>query len=493
MPGTTKTIDQNKISRELKKAIGDNKVKTDAAVIISYASDPPPVYRKPGYIVLPESKEDVKSVLLIANKYKVPVTPMMRGVNLAGYTLASEGGILLDMRRMNKIIEINTDSGYAVIEAGVNFDILTTALKEKGFRCAIPTAPGGSAVVGNALSRPTTDQCQRHLDSILDLEVVLPDGTTFHTGSSQFPHSGAHLRYGPHPDLAGLFTCAYGTMGIVTQAAIRIYTINESNRVNLTAFNDFSSAVDFVKDIINNNIPEHCIIWNWQLYDTFAVDVSKPGTVVPKELLGDPRIPPKGKPYCVVTSFLSGYEETMVAHEKVIAKVAQKFNGKALTDKEIDKLMPVAKMGWDILYAKYHQIEPTFFGLGRYMVWIMLTEPAQVKQMEKYAVEEFTKVGVMPVCYYSQPFDNGRSMFFRIFCFPDPNDEKKINEVKNNYQRMFKTAMERYGAVPMRHKAEYRTIQMTGGYYEALKKIKRTFDPNNILNPGVQLFKEEDL
>jgi FAD/FMN-containing dehydrogenase len=493
MPRTAITTDRNKISRELKKAIGDNKVKTDSAVIMSYASDPPPVYRKPGYVVLPESKEDVKSVLMIANKYKVPVTPMMRGVNLAGYTLASDGGILLDMRRMNKIIEINTDSGYAVIEAGVNFDILTTALKQKGFRCAIPTAPGGSAVVGNALSRPTTDQCQRHMDSVVDLEVVLPDGTTFHTGSAQFPHSGAHLRYGPHPDLAGLFTCAYGTMGIVTQAAIRIYTINEANRVNLTAFNSFADAVDFVKDIINNNIPEHCIIWNWQLYDTFAVDVSKPGTVVPPELKGDPRVPPKGKPYCVVTSFLSGYEETMVAHEKVIARVAQKYHGKALTDEEVNKLMPVAKLGWDVLYAKYHQIEPTFFGLGRYMVWIMLTEPAQVKQMEKYAVEEFTKVGVMPVCYYSQPFDNGRSMFFRIFCFPDPNDEKKINEVKTNYQKMFKTAMERYGAVPMRHKAEYRTIQMTNGYYEALKKIKRTFDPNNILNPGVQLFKEEDL
>lgn len=183
----------------------------------------------------------------------------------------------------------------------------------------------------------------------------------------------------------------------------------------------------------------------------------------------------------------------MVAHEKVIAKVAKKYGGKALTDEEGNQLMPVAKMGWDILYAKYHQIEPTFFGLGRYMVWIMLTEPAQVKQMEKWAIDEFTKIGVMPVCYYSQPFDNGRSMFFRIFCFPDPNDTEKINEVKNNYQKMFKTAMERYGAIPMRHKAEYRTIQMTNGYYEALKKIKRTFDPNNILNPGVQLFMEEDL
>ena len=113
--------------------------------------------------------------------------------------------------------------------------------------------------------------------------------------------------------------------------------------------------------------------------------------------------------------------------------------------------------------------------------------------MEKWAVEEFAKVGVMPVCYYAHPFDFGRSIFFRIFCFPDPNNEALIAKVSANYQKMFRTAMEKYGAIPMRHKAQYRTIQLTGGYYEALKKIKKSFDPNNILNPGVELFKEDEL
>jgi FAD/FMN-containing dehydrogenase len=223
------------------------------------------------------------------------------------------------------------------------------------------------------------------------------------------------------------------------------------------------------------------------------VDVSKPGTTLPPHLLGDPRVAPEGKPYNIVTTFMSGYEETMVAHEKVIAKVARKYNGRAIPPEEAERIMPVAKMGWEILYGKYHQIEPTFFGLGRYMVWIMLTEPKDVKKMEQYAVEELSKCGVRPVCYYSQPFDSGRSIFFRIFCFPNPDDDAAINRVRETYKRMFSTAMEKYGATPMRHKAEFRTIQMTDGYYEALKKIKKTFDPNNILNPDVQLFKEEDL
>ena len=484
---------RNVVLNKLRGALGTDRVKDDDIVLVTYASDPPPIYRKPSFVVLPENKEHVKATLMIANEHNIPVTPMLRGVNIAGYTLPSEGGILLDLRRMNKIIEINTDSGYAVVEAGIKFDKLTTALLEKGFRTLIPTAPGGSAVVGNALSRPTNSLCTRHLDAIIDLEVVLPDGTIFNTGSSQFAHSGSHMRYGPHPDLAGLFTCAYGTMGIVTKAAIRIYPINEANRVSLAAFDSFAAAVDFVKDIINNNIPEHCIIWNWQLYDTFAIDTSKPEMVIPPHLKADPRQAPQGKPYCMVTTFMSGYEETMMAHEKVLAKVALKYGGRALTDEEAEELLPVAKAGWDILYGKYHQIEPAFFGLGRYMVWIMLTEPRQVKEMEKWAVEELAKVGVTPVCYYAQPLDFGRSIFFRIFCFPDPYNQELIDKVTANYQKMFHTAMERYGAIPMRHKAQYRTIHLTNGYYEALKKVKRAFDPRNILNRDVGLFQEDEL
>jgi FAD/FMN-containing dehydrogenase len=487
------STNRERVGVKLKEALGPEKVKDDDMVLVTYASDPPTPYRRPAFVVLPESRDDVQATLLIANEHRIPVTPILRGVNTAGYGVPSEGGIVLDLRRMDRIVEINTDSGYAVVEAGINFDKLTTALREKGFRCSIPTAPGGSAVVGNYLSRPTGSLCNRHLDLIVDLEVVLPDGTVFNTGSSQFPHAGSHMRYGPHPDLAGLFTCAYGTMGVVTKAAVRIYPINEANRVSLAAFDTFESAVDFVKDIINNNIPEHCIIWNWQLYEAFAVDLSKKDTVIPPTMHMDPRKAPEGIPYNVVTTFMSGYEELMAANEKMLGKVAQKYGGRALSDEEADKLMPVAKGGWDILYGQYHQIEPTFFGLGRYMVWIMLTEPKDVKKMEKWAVAELAKVGVTPVCYYSQPFDFGRSMFFRMFCFPDPYNQPLIEKVASTYQKMFHRAMEKYGAIPMRHKSQYRTIQLTGGYYQALKKIKTAFDPHNILNPSVGLFEEDDL
>ena len=486
-----KPRDRESISRKLKESLGPEKVKDDDLVLNVYASDVSPVpAQKPSFVVFPENRDDVVTVLGTANEYKVPVTVMAAGVNVVGACIPEKGGIVIDLRRMNKIIEINTGSGYVVVEPGANFDRVSAALAEKRFRCSISTAPGGASPVGNYISRPSGSLANRHLDSIVDLEVVLPDGTVLNTGSSQFPQATSHLRYGPFPDLAGLFLCAYGTLGVITKAALRIYPINESNRVNLAAFDKFENAVDFVKDLIGHNVPEHCIIWNWQLFKAFEVGLVGNEYRIPPEIRLDPRKPPKGIPYNIVTTFMSGYEEFMRAGDRVCSKVAEKYGGRVLDKKEAQAVVPGGVAGWGELYGRYRPVEPTFFGLGQYLAWIVFVEPGVVKDLEKWAVEEFSKFNTSPVCYYSQPFDFGRSMFFRIFCFPDPKDQKLVGRIVDKYRKMYEVAMERYGGVPMRVKSGYPTLEITGGYGDVLTRIKKVCDPNNILSPNVGIFPE---
>jgi FAD/FMN-containing dehydrogenase len=491
---TLKRLNENEkrvVCQRLGDAIGAEKVKDDELVLITYAFDVSPVpAQKPSFVVFPETRDDVVAVLQTVNQYKIPVTVMAGGVNVVGACIPEKDGIVIDLRRMDRIIEINTDSGYAVVEPGVNFDRLSAALAEKGFRCGIPTAPGGASPLGNYISRPSGSLANRHLDCIVDLEVVLPDGTFFNTGSSQFPNVGSSLRYGPFPDLAGLFCCAYGTLGVITKAALRIYPINESNRVNLAAFDKFENAVDFVKDLINHNIPEHCIIWNWQLFKAFEVNVVGNEYKVPPETRLDPRKPPKGLPYNIVTTLMSGYEESMRTNDRICSKVAEKYGGRILSKKEAQTIIPGGLYGWTELYGKYHPLEPTFFGLGQYLAWIVFVEPRVVKDLEKWAVEEFSKFKTSPVCYYSQPFDFGRSMFFRIFCFPDPKNQQLVGHIVNKYREMYEVAMKRYGGVPMRVKSGYPTLELTGGYGNVLTRIKNAFDPNNILSPNTKIFQE---
>ena len=497
MKAVTKQEEKGKafVCQELKDAIGPEKVLYEDIDVVTYGFDQSRVpFQRPSFVVLPENKEDVRETLKIADKHKIPVTVLSGGVNVSGHCIPSEGGIVLDLRRINKIIEINTGSGYALIESGVTYDKLNAALAEKGFRCHITTAPGGSTVIASQMVRPSGSLANRHLDSLIDLEVVLPDGTIANTGSSHFPGAGYGLRYGPFPDLTGLFCCAHGTMGIVTKASVRIYPINESNRLNLMAFGDFDSSLKFVKEIINNNIPEHCIIWFWHLYRRYEVTYL-PGSRVPQilpEMMENPLNPPKGVPYNIVTTMMSGYEESMIVSEKICEKVAKKYGGRPISKEETDDQFSGSMRHWRPLYLEYHQDRSNNpWGKGRYMPWIVMVEPQNAPKLEKWALEKISSFGVRPVGYYAQPFDFGRSIFFRIFIYPDPQDQELLDKVAATYREMFDEALERYGAVQFRYRPGMNWLcEKTGEYRELLRRIKKAVDPNNILNP--HFFFQED-
>lgn len=487
------------IYQELCEKIGDEKVKQDEAILVSYSFDSSVTpFQKPGLVILPKSVEDVKTVLMVANREEIPVTVMAGGVNIGGMCVPSEGGIVLDFRNMNRILEINTDSGYAVIEPGVIFDRFTSALNKVGFKCHVPTAPGGATPLGNYLLQPSGSLANRHLDSIIDLEVVLPDGLVFHTGSGAYlsKNPKPYRRYGPFPDVAGLLTCAYGTLGVITKASVRIYPKNESTRVNLTAFDDYASAEKFVQDVIGANIPEHCIIWNWQFYKSYDIsfeDMTNP--YIPPELFDDPRKPPNGLPYNIVTTLMSGYREMMDTAETLCGKIALKYGGRAFSWEELEKKAPGAARSWKQFYIEHRQPRMEHnkkYGLGRYAAWIAVAEPKDILEIEPWVVQKMHDLGVAPVMYYSQPFDFGRCMFFRMFSFYDPQKKDMLEKVKHTYTEMYNAIMEKYGATPERYRRDPNMIKQTGNYYQFLKRIKKAVDPKNILNPGVKLFEELD-
>jgi FAD/FMN-containing dehydrogenase len=468
--------------QELRDAVGAEKVRDDEIACAAYASDfVPGLYRKPDYVVLAESSEDVQKVLPIADKYKVPVTVLSAGANVAALTVPLEHGLVLDLRRMNKIIEINTDAGYAVVESGVTFDEFTAALRKAGYRCHITTAPPAGSVVGNYLSRSSGTFCTRHLDPMIDLEVVFPDGKAVRTGSSHFPGAGMSLRYGPGPDMAGMFCLAHGTMGIVTKASVRIYPITESNRLLFATFNDYNSSLQFVKDAIHNNLGEHYIIYSWRMWlDGFAK-----GTIEFKE-------PPKGMPYNAVTISMWGYEESIVVNEKICERLAGKYGGKVHTKEDATKMM----MTYQALEAWYKgntlRMEPATLKtmspvemdpMGLYIPWIVMAEPKDVVECEKWAVDKIASIGCGVPAYYSQPFDFGRSIFLRLFIYPDGRDKDLLMRVIGTYNQMYGEALERYRATPFRARGISPWLTNAGEFLSSFKRIKKAVDPNNILNP----------
>lgn len=492
MPQAAKLDGKGKSSLfiELSEAIGSNKVKDDENVILTYSYDSSPVpSQKPLLVVFPENSEHVKAVLKICNTRKVPIAVMAYGVNAAGGCIPVVNGIVLDLRRMDKIREINTDSGYAVIEAGVNFDSLTSALAEIGYRCQIPAAPGGTSVIANYLLRPSGNFTTKHLDPIVDLEVVFPDGSLIRTGSSHFPDIGSCLRYGPFPDVTGLFCCSQGTLGVITRAAVRIYPINEARDVILVAFDKFEGSSNFVKDVINNNIPEHCFIWHWHLYRTDEIEYGTDGVPeVPPELLEDPFKPPEGIPYNIVNVLVSGYKEWVATAQELCQRIAPKYGGKVITKQEAEKTMPGSLRRWTEYYCNYHQVMDKNFAFGRYFPYLAIGAPQDIIELEPWALKKLDSLGVRPCAYYAMPFDFGRSMFFRIFIYPDPDNEELLQKTKDTMAEITSEALKRYRAIPFRYRRGWQLQHSTGDFLEFLRKIKSVLDPNNILNPQMGMF-----
>ncbi len=468
---------------ELKDALGAPKVRDDDITLTTYAFDfVPGVFRKPDFVVLPDDVEDVRKVLPIANRHKVPVTVLSAGINVAALAVPLEHGLVLDLRRMNKIIEINADSGYAVVEPGVTFDELTARLRTLGYRCHMTTAPPAASVIGNYLSRSSGTFCTRHLDPMIDLEVVFPDGTVTTTGSSHFPGAGRGLRYGPGPDLGGMFCMAHGTLGIVTKASVRIYPVNEANRLLFATFEDYDSSVKFVKDVVLNNLGEHCIIYSWRMWlDGFAK-----GTMQLDR-------PPEGVPYNAVTVSMWGYEDSMVVNEKLCSAIAGKYGGKVHSREDAARMM----MTYEALETWYREnrtlrMEPAMLKklspvevdeMGLYVPWIVMAEPKNVVECEKWAVDRIAGLGCGVPAYYSQPFDYGRSMFLRLYIYPDGRNKDLLMKVVGTYNQMYDEALERYGATPFRARGISPWLRNSGDFLNLFRKIKKTVDPNNILNP----------
>ncbi|MFX1574338.1 MAG: FAD-binding oxidoreductase [Promethearchaeota archaeon] len=180
-------------------------------------------------IVRPETTEEVSDIVKIANKYKIKMVPRGGGADLVGGSV-TEGGILIDLTRMNQVIEFNKDDYYIVIGCGITWGALISFLHPTGYTTGI-IGPGSgySATIGGGLSNATAGGGSTRYglvpDICLGVEVVLPnpEGTVIRTGSAANKYAKPFCRYGVSPDYTGLFMGDVGTMGIKCNASLRLF------------------------------------------------------------------------------------------------------------------------------------------------------------------------------------------------------------------------------------------------------------------------------
>ncbi len=239
------------VLEELAAVVGDQWVRTAPAELETYAGDATPIKRtRPGAVVLPGSRDEVVAVVRLLHKHRIPFVARGAGTGLSGGAIAASDAVLLTLTRLNRILEVDVANRRAVVETGVVNVRLSTEAGRSGLHYAPdPSSQTACTIGGNIAENAGGPHCLKYgvtTNHILELEVVLPDGTVTTLGSPGGEPWG--------PDLVGLFVGSEGMFGVATLATVRLTPVPSAVRTLLADFESLREAGEAVSAIIKSGI-----------------------------------------------------------------------------------------------------------------------------------------------------------------------------------------------------------------------------------------------
>jgi glycolate oxidase len=236
--------------RELRGIVGPSYVLLEEADVVVYEQDGSIFQVMPEVVVVPGDVEEIAAVVKCAKRFNSPIVPRGSGTGLAGGAVPAEGGIVLSLARLDRILKIDLQNRIAVVEPGViNAEITKAVAKDNFFYAPDPSSQAACSIGGNVANNsggPHTLAYGVTTNHVLGVEVVLDDGRIVWLGG-EVPDT-------PGYDLCGVFVGSEGTMGIVTKVVVKLMSTRESVRTLLAVFDQMDDATETVVDITSAGI-----------------------------------------------------------------------------------------------------------------------------------------------------------------------------------------------------------------------------------------------
>jgi hypothetical protein len=448
----------------------------------------------PNYVVKPKDAQEVHEIVQFANVHKMPIVPTSSKVHCYGAAIPRQGGIVLDMSRMNKILEIDADNRFVRIEAGVTWGQLTQELRKKGFRIIMPLTPFAErSVVTDYLEREvTTNTDYDYGEPLQSMEVVWPTGEIFRMGSASVEGFPDSISRGGNPSGPGLdfyrfFQGAQGTMGIVTWAQFKIESIPKIDKVLFAPIDELGYAIDFLYRILPRRIGQECVLLNncdlaALIAEQGSDDLERLQTTLPPWTL-----------VLVISGLLRRPEEKIAYEENFLKQVLlNEYPSLHLTESLPGfpglhtKTLQLLRNPWP---AKEPYWKNRYRGACQNLFFI--TRPELASQFISL-VEEMAPLYGYPVSdvgIYLQPIEHNRACHLEFHFSYDPSSDAEKELIRAMYLDIARALLGE-GAFFTRPYGELAPMvyEKAAGYAMALKRVKRIFDPNNIMNPGTLCF-----
>jgi len=449
------------ISSQLREIVGEERMSNRPEERFIYSRDSgaqPP--RQVDYVVMPRTVEEVRDVVLLANREKIPVTPLGGGFTLSALVVPNRGGIVLDMKQMDRVIEVNEINRYALIEPGVSQAGLQSYLKRHHPRLqhSTPEAPPTVTVVGNALIQGHGHISPRYginSDMVNGMEVVLPTGEICTIGAGSLGPSW--FSRGPLPDLPGLFIGWFGTTGVVTKLSLKLFP--------KPAFREVLAFYTDDVDLISEGIFEATQLD--LLEDFFLISQEKPDWM-------------NHVFFIIIVS--AHMEEELELKKKAFKRLFREFKGggkftfvedlhPALNKRFLD-VPPLAALAADFRKGGGFEYTGAILPIDK------------VPAAWRKGIEISHKYGM--VCSYVHQVLLGHSVMFGFNYSFNRADQKDIEATRKALDESNQATLDLGGMIWKGELGAQQMMlkQMDPNTVQLIQKVKGLLDPNGIMNPG---------
>ena len=413
----------------------------------------------PAAVVFAQSTQDVSDAVKLAAQYKVPVIPFGVGSSLEGHLLAVQGGISIDVSRMNQVVRIDAEDLTVTVQPGVTRKQLNEAVKSSGL--FFPIDPGADATLGGmTATRASGTNAVRYgtmRENVLALEVVTASGEVIRTGTRAKKSSAGY-------DLTRLMVGSEGTLGLITEVTVKLYPLPEAVMAATCSFNALADAVNTTIQIIQMGVP----IARCELLDANTIRMVnahshltlREGAMLLMEFHGSPA--------------------SVKEQVDTVQAIATDFGGQAFewaaTPEERTKL-------WTARHNAY------FAGIQSRPGCKAITTDAcvPISRLADAMLDSVTEAEQSGLTYFLVGHVGDGNFHMGYLIDPDSTAERDTAEQLN--QQLVRRALALGGTCTGEHgvglhKMNFLLEETGSGSVAMMRAIKQALDPDNILNPG---------
>ena len=413
----------------------------------------------PAAVVFAESTRDVQDALRLASEFGVPVIPFAAGSSLEGHLLAVQGGISLDVNRMQQVLSVNAEDLTVTVQPGITRKQLNEAVKDTGL--FFPIDPGADASIGGmAATRASGTNAVRYgtmRENVLALEVVLASGEAIRTGTRAKKSSAGY-------DLTRLMVGSEGTLGVITEVTVRLYPLPEAVSAAVCSFPSIEAAVRTVIQTIQLGVP----IARCELIDANSV----------RAVNAYSRLALREEPMLLME--FHGSPASVQEQAETVQEIAREFGGQAFewasTPEERTRL-------WAARHSAYFAAVQSRPGCKA----ITTDTCVPISRLADCLLESVAEADASGIPYFLVGHVGDGNFHFGYLLDPNVPAERETAEAMN--RKLVARALALGGTCTGEHgvgihKMGFLLDEAGAGAVAAMRAIKQALDPKNILNPG---------